>query len=211
MRGDPNAGFSASRPAAGPEESVSEVAIACPMSKEADALRAALPDRFLVAATGLGIKRTVPSLLRLFQRQPPSLLLFTGSAGQLDLTLEMGDVVVPAAWRFLDGPGFDCDPASMEKLRALGWPVAELGLTLDQAVLKADKRVALHKSTRAVVYDTVTAAALRVCGTSGVPCLTPKIVASTVQSGLLSFWGNLEKNIRPLAESLLRLTKDLGL
>lgn len=188
---------------------MSEVAIACPMSKEAEALSAALPKRCRVLATGLGIKRTVPSLLRMFQRERPSLLLFTGSVGQLDLSLEMGSVVVPAAWSFDQGPSFDCHPESVAKLRRRGWSIAELGLTLDQAVLKAEKRAALHQSSGAVVYDTVTAAALRVCATAGVPCLTPKIVASTVQSGLLAFWGDLGKNIQPLAQSLLRLMQDL--
>ena len=188
---------------------MSEVAIACPMSKEAAALRVGLSERYQVLATGLGIKRTVPSLLRLFQVEKPSLLLFTGSAGQLDPSLKMGDVVMPAAWCFQDGPCFDCDPASIARLRALGRPVVERGLTLDQAVLKADRRKALHDGSGAAIYDTVTAAALRVCQTSGVPCLAPKIVASTVQSGLLTFWGNLERNIQPLADALLGLIRDL--
>lgn len=185
------------------------VVVACPMSKEAEALQAALAGRFAVHATGLGIKRTVPALLRLFEKEKPSLLLFTGSVGQLDLSLNMGDVVAPASWLFQDGPAFDCDADSASKLRGRGWSIAGRGLTLDQAVLKKEVRAALHQSSGAVVYDTVTAAALRICQTSGVPCLTPKIVASTAQSGLLAFWGNLEKNIRPLADCLLGFARDL--
>lgn len=182
--------------------------VACPMKKEAEALRRRLGERVL--ASGLGIKRTVPALLKQFRTERPSMLVFTGSVGQLDLTLTMGDVVVPAAWRIENGPRFDCDPTLLSMLRAKGWRIADLGLTVERPVMRAQHRSSQHAATGACVYDTVTAAVLRVCQTSQVPCLTPKIVASTVNSGLTAFWNRLDSNIAPLAEAIERLLKDVN-
>ncbi len=188
---------------------MSDLLIACAMNKEAEALNQLLAGRHTVLATGVGIQRTLPALLKLLRNRKPDLLLFTGSAGQLDLSLSMGDVVLPESWSIQDGPSFACDGEASRRLRSKSWTIEGLGLTMDKAVLRADQRQALHQSTGAAIYDSVTAAVLRVCQTANVPCVTPKIVASTVQSGLLSFWNALDRNIRPLADTLSRLIEDL--
>jgi nucleoside phosphorylase len=192
------------------------VLIACPMQKEASALASALAGR-RVLATGLRIRRTVPALLKAFRSDLPSLLVFTGSAGQLDLKLEMGDIVLPERWRLGDGPGFEADPSTIARLRTEGVETCAWGLTLERAVMKADQRDALFRSTQARIYDSVTAAVMRVAQTSEVPCIAPKIVASTVNSGLMTFWNRLDRHILPLAAYLNRLlgilekeTRNLG-
>ena len=49
--------------------------------------------RFLV--TGLGAHRTRKSLENTFESESPSLLIFTGTSGQLDPSLGLGQVVFP--------------------------------------------------------------------------------------------------------------------
>ncbi len=180
------------------------------MSREAEALRALLPECLEVTATGLGIQRSVPWLLARFRREKPELLLFTGSAGQLDLSLELGDLVLPRSWSLEPGgPCFDCHLPSLERLRRAGFPVAAKGLTLARPVAKAEQRRELHASTEAVIFDAVTAAVVRVAATAGVPCLTPKIVANTARSGLTAFWSRLTDNLKPLGGYLEKVVEVL--
>lgn len=186
------------------------VLIACPMTREADVLRAQLTGREILA-TGLGIQRTVPALLSRFRRSKPSLLIFTGSAGQLDLGLEMKDLVLPRTWCLEEGPPcFDSPPELLERLETAGFEIAPKGLSLTRPVARARQRRELHERTRAVVFDRVTAAVLRVADTSGVPCVAPKIVANTTRSGLTRFWQRLDENLAPLAEYLERMLEVLG-
>ncbi len=189
---------------------MSQPLVACPMSREAEALGRALP-HLEVVATGLGIQRSVPSLLARFRRSKPSLLIFTGSASQLDLSLRMRDVVLPEGWLLEpDGPRFSCHAPSLERLRERGLETARAALTLSRPVLKAEQRGELHETTGAVIYDTVSAAVVRVAHTSEVPCITPKIVANTTRSGLTAFWSKLERNLEPLAEYLQRVVEVWG-
>jgi nucleoside phosphorylase len=184
---------------------MNKILIACPMRREAEALTKALGSHRPVIATGLRIKRSVPTLLKRLRSGNPSLLVFTGSVGQLDLNLQMGDVVLPAKWSLEDGPSFSAHEPTMRRLRDGGFKACDHGLTLDRAVMKAAQRDALCRSQGASVYDSVTAAALRVAETSNVPCITPKIVAGTVKSGLMTFWNQLDRNIQPLADYLSRI------
>lgn len=181
---------------------MSRICIACPMRKEAEALSECLGPRQEVVASGLGIKRTLPFLLKRFRSEPPALLIFTGSASQLDLSLEMGDVVLPERWQIENGPSFSCHGPTIEILRAAGFATCELGISLSQPVMKAGQRQQLLEETRASIYDSVTAAVLRVAETSEVPCIAPKIVAGTVKSGLMTFWSDLDHHIDPLASYL---------
>lgn len=175
------------------------------MGREAEALSKMLAPRFAVVATGLGIRRTIPSLLKLFREEKPDLLVFTGSASQLDLSLKMGDIVLPRQWLLEDGPGFHSTARILTKLEKAGFTTSDKGLTLLKPVMKAGQRDQLFQQTGASIYDPVTAAVLRVAETEGVECVTPKIVASTTKSGLMTFWGNLDRNISPLARYLERL------
>ncbi len=191
-------------------EIVHQVLIACPMKKEAEALQGCIGSPVEVTATGIGVKRSVPFLLRIFREARPSLLIFTGSASQLDLTLQMSDIVMPREWCFENGRCTPCDAGLLKRLRAGGWPTVARAISLDRPVLKAAQRKSLFESTGGAVYDPVTAAVLRIAQTEGVPFLAPKIVNHTVGSGLTSFWNRLDRNIAPLGEYLRELLELVG-
>jgi nucleoside phosphorylase len=185
------------------------ILVACPMEREASALRGQLGNREVIS-TGVGIRRTLPALLKRFRHSKPELLIFTGSVSQLDLRLAMRDVVLPEAWVLENGPTFRSDVDLLTRLRSAGLQTVPKGLTTPKPVMKAEKRSQVYSTTGASVYDSVTAAVLRVTATEGVPCLTPKIVASTAKSGLMSFWGQVDRNLEPLAEYLETIFKILG-
>ena len=138
-------------------EIVHQVLIACPMKKEAEALQGCIGSPVEVTATGIGVKRSVPFLLRIFREARPSLLIFTGSASQLDLTLQMSDIVMPREWCFENGRCTPCDAGLLKRLRAGGWPTVARAISLDRPVLKAAQRKSLFESTGGAVYDPVTA------------------------------------------------------
>ena len=185
------------------------ILVACPMEREASVLRGQLGDRE-VLSTGVGLRRTLPALLKRFRYSKPDLLIFTGSVSQLDLRLSMRDVVLPEAWVLEDGPTFESDADLLSRLRSAGLQTVPKGLTISKPVMKAEQRSQVFVSTGASVYDSVTAAVLRVAVTEGVACLTPKIVASTAKSGLMSFWGQVDRNLEPLSKYLERIFKILG-
>ncbi|MFQ5740129.1 MAG: hypothetical protein ACE5JX_14075 [Acidobacteriota bacterium] len=184
------------------------ILIASPMRKEAAALKGLLEGTYEVVGTGLGIDRTVPFLLKRFRLERPSLLIFSGSANSLDVGLEMGDIVFPRNWCIQQGPCFESDRQLIDSLVERGWNIGGMGLTVPHSLLSPRQRGALYQSTGACIYDTVTAAVLRLAETSSVPCLTPKIVATTARSGIMTFWTRLENHLEPLAEYLLRLVED---
>ena len=185
--------------------SASGLVIACPMRKEAEALEALLGEGTPVLATGLGVKRTLPSLLKLFRLERPSLLVFTGSASQLDLSLPFGTVLVPGRWCFENGRCFATAPLPERIGPQAGWVSVPQGLTVNRPVVKAQHRRRLHEELQASLFDSVTAAVVRLCETEQVQCATPKILANTVDSGLTRFWNDLEANLHPLAEGLRAL------
>ena len=180
------------------------------MKNEAEALQRCIGSPVEVTATGIGVKRSVPFLLRIFREARPSLLIFTGSASQLDLTLHIGDIVMPREWCFENGRCTPSDAGLLKRLQAGGWPTVARGISLDRPVLKAAQRKSLFESTGGAVYDSVTAAVLRTAQTEGVPFLAPKTVNHTVGSGLTSFWNRLDRNIAPLGEYLRRLLELVG-
>ena len=175
------------------------------MNKEAEALQKCIGSSVEVTATGVGVRRSVPFLLRVFRESRPSLLIFTGSASQLDMTLHMSDIVMPREWCFENGRCTACDAGFLKRVQSSGWPTVARGISLDRPVLKAAQRESLFESTGGVVYDSVSAAVLRAAHTEGVPFLAPKIVSHTVGSGLTTFWNRLDRNIAPLGEYLSKL------
>ncbi len=187
-----------------------EVLIACPMKKEAEALQGCIGSSLEVMATGVGVKRSVPFLLRIFREFRPSLLIFTGSASQLDMGLHMSDIVMPREWCFENGRCTACDSGLLKRVQSSGWQTVARGVSLDRPVLKATQRKSLFESTGGAVYDSVTAAVLRAAHTEGVPFLAPKIVSHTVGSGLTAFWTRLDRNIAPLGEYLRELLELVG-
>lgn len=181
--------------------------IACPMRKEADALRRRLPvyPGLEVLASGIGIKRSLPVLLQRFRSAPPSLLIFTGSVSQLNPELDYRQVVLVRKWMLENSPtSFETSPP--EDLDLSG-EITELefGLSITRPVMKPEERKAVFAERGAEVYDSLTAAVVRVAQTSQVPVVTPKIVANTLDSGIMAFWSRLEENIQPLVNYLNNL------
>ncbi len=189
----------------------SEPLIACALKKESTALRARLQVacRFLV--TGLGAHRTRKNLENTFQSEPPSLLIFTGTAGQLDPSLTMGQVVFPEEWCLKDGSCFPADAELTSMLReGDGWEIEGCGLTVSSAVLRAKSRLALYRKFGARICDMESAIALQVASRYGVPCLAPKIVSDTAQSGISVFWKEFDSNMDHLSKYLDKLVASLG-
>ena len=186
--------------------------IACALKRESNALqeRLQVDCRFLV--TGLGAHRTGNSLEEMCQSEPPSLLIFTGTAGQLDPSLEMGQVIFPQKWCLEDGSCFSADVQLTSQLRDRdGWEIEGCGLTVSTAVLRAKSRLALYRKSGARICDMESAVALEVASRHGVPCLAPKIVSDTAQSGIRAFWSEFDTNMDQLAKVLDRLIEDLRL
>ena len=181
----------------------SELLVACALKQESTALQGRLQVdcRFLV--TGLGAHRTRKSLESAFQSEPPSLLIFTGTAGQLDPSLGLGQVVFPQEWCLKDGSCFPADAELTSLLReGDGWEIEGCGLTVSTAVLRAKSRLALYRKFGARICDMESAFALQVASRYGVPCLAPKIVSDTAQSGISVFWREFDSNMDQLAKYL---------
>ncbi len=179
--------------------------VACALEKEVAALRRHLETDCSFLVTGVGARRTRARLEKHFRTQAPSLFIFTGTAGQLDPALTMGQVVCPEAWCRKGG---DCFPAAaelVERLRGLGWEIAGQGLTVRFPVVRARSRRKLHQRFGACICDMEAAAALEVAAAFKIPCLAPKVVSDTAASGLLAFWFHFDANLRALAEYLQRL------
>ncbi len=165
--------------------------------------------RFLV--TGLGAHRTRKSLEVTLQSELPSLLIFTGTAGQLDPILRIGQVVFPQEWCLEDGSCFPADAELTSILRdGDGWEIEGRGLTVATAVVRARSRRALYGKSGARICDMESAIALQVASRHGVPCLAPKIVSDTAQSGISAFWREFDSNMDQLAKYLDRLIASLG-
>ena len=185
--------------------------IACALKQESTALQGRLQVdcRFLV--TGLGVHRTRKSLENTFQSEPPSLLIFTGTAGQLDPSLRIGQVIFPQEWCLEDGFCFSADAELTSTLReGDGWEIEGCGLTVSTAVLRAESRLALYRKFGARICDMESAIALQVASGYGVPCLAPKIVSDTAQSGISALWREFDSNMDQLAKYLDKLIAALG-
>jgi len=188
-----------------------ELLIACALRQVSTALqdRLQVDCRFLV--TGLGAHRTRKSLETTFQSKSPSLLIFTGTAGQLDPSLELGQVIFPQKWCLEDGSCFPADAELTSMLReGDGWEIEGSGLTVSTAVLRAKSRLALYRKSGARICDMESAVALEVASRYGVPCLAPKIVSDTAQSGISAFWREFDSNMDQLAKYLEKLVAALG-
>ncbi len=189
----------------------SELLIACALKQEATALQGRLQVDCHFSVTGLGSRRTRRSLENTFQSKLPSLLIFTGTAGQLDPSLEIGQVVFPQKWCLKDGSCFPADAELTSMLREEdGWEIEGCGLTVSSPVLRAKSRLALYQKLGARICDMESAIALQVASQYGVPCLAPKIVSDTAQSGISAFWKEFDSNMDQLAKYLDRLVACLG-
>ncbi|MEE8350340.1 MAG: hypothetical protein V3R94_12265 [Acidobacteriota bacterium] len=187
-----------------------ELLIACALKRESSALRGrlGLDCQFLV--TGLGAKRTRQCLEKRFAEKIPSLFIFTGTAGQLDPALQMGDVVLPKEWCLEDGSCFSVDAEIVAALRNSGQvKISGRGLTVSTPVVRARSRRALYQKHGAHICDMESAVALELAHRHAVPCLAPKVVSDTAESGLSSFWKNFDRNMDELARYVEDLIKCL--
>jgi len=182
-----------------------DVLVACALKKEARGLRDCLEPGIRMVVTGLGVDRTLHTLEEVFDRKRPSLLVFTGMAGQLDPGIQLGEFVFPTAWALEGGSRFESDAEVLGFLRSAGWTSEGLGLTVRSPVVKAASRLRIFEQVGARICDMESAAALMICRAYEVPCLAPKIVSDTADSGMLAFYRHFSGNIARLGSEIDRL------
>ena len=183
--------------------------IACALRKELKALRKRLQLKCRFLVTGVGSRKTATSLENCFRSERPDFLVFTGTAGQLDPSLEIGEVILPEEWCFQDGLCFPADGELVAGLRQQGWEVSGRGLTVSTPVLRAKSRLSLHQKSGALICDMESAGALEVARKYQIPSVAPKIVSDTASSGVRAFWTKFDSNIDRLADYLARLIRCL--
>ena len=176
--------------------------VACAMKKESKILRERLGSRCAHLVTGLGMKRTRATLESYLRTHGPSILVFTGTAGQLDPGLKMGDVVFPRQWCLQTGGCFESDPALVAVLRNHGVRIAGAGVTVRIPVIKKQDRERLYRSQGASICDMESAAVLEVARSHGVPAVAPKVVSDTAETGILGFRREFEANLIRLSRYL---------
>ena len=180
-----------------------ELLIACALKKELKALRKRLQLKCHFIVTGVGFQKTVASLENYFQRERrPAFFVFTGTAGQLDPSLEIGEIVLPEEWCIQDGPCFSVDEKLVAELRQDGWKIEGRGLTVARPVLKAKSRMLLHQQSKALVCDMESAGALQVARKYDIPSVAPKVISDTANSGVRAFRDEFDNNIDRLADYL---------
>ena len=190
-----------------------ECVVACAMKKESKILQERLGDKCVHLVTGLGMNRTRAVLEDRLREQRPSTLVFTGTAGQLDPALNMGDVVFPRRWCLQTGGCSESDPGLVAFLREHGVRISGVGVTVRIPVIKKQDRERLHRSRGASVCDMESAVALQVARAHGVPAVAPKVVSDTAETGILGFRREFEANMIRLSrylDSLLRIVADFN-
>lgn len=187
----------------------SGILVACALKKEARGLQRHWRGDWPLLVTGLGADRTSRNLDRKLSEAKPRLLVFTGMAGQLDPRLELGEFCFPRAWMLESGLRYSAPRLLVERLEQRGWQVEGAGLTVRVPVVKRKDRLALFRRTGARLCDMESAAAMMVAASHQVPCLAPKVISDTADSGMLAFYRRFEQNIEVLAEHLERLLRDL--
>lgn len=182
--------------------------IACALKKEAQALREHLTTNSTLISTGLGTDRTLRSLQRHFERSKPSLVIFTGMAGQLDPTLDLGDLVIPECWRFETGNEFEVSPPLVEGLRSKGWDIGGRGVTVRVPIVRQAHRLRIFQETGARICDMESAAVLMICRSFELPCVCAKVISDTADSGMLAFYRHFQRNVQILGEKIDQLVED---
>ncbi len=185
------------------------ILVACALKKETRGLRDRIGGQIQLLTTGLGTDRTLRTLEEVFERRKPDLLIFTGMAGQLDPALNLGDFVFPRAWRFEEGREYVVPEDLAGKLLDTGWTIEGTGVTVRRPVVKADQRLRLFERTGARICDMESAAAMMISESYQVPCLAPKVVSDTADSGMLAFLRQFNRNLGALSERIARLVEQV--
>jgi len=185
------------------------ILVACALKKETRGLRDRMGDRVPLLTTGLGTDRTLRTLEEVFERRKPDLLIFTGMAGQLDPNLGLGDFVFPRSWRFEEGREYVIAEDLAGKLTGRGWVVEGTGITVRKPVVKGAQRLRLFESTGARICDMESAAAMMISESYEVPCLAPKVVSDTADSGMLAFLRQFNRNIEALSGKVSQLVEQV--
>ena len=172
------------------------------MKKESKILRERLGTRCTHLVTGLGMNRTRATLESYFRNRSPSILVFTGTAGQLDPGLKMGDVVFPKRWCLQTGGCFESDPALVAFLRKRRVRISGAGVTVRIPVIKKQDRERLYRGQGASICDMESAAVLELARSHGVPAVAPKVVSDTAETGILGFRREFEANLIRLSHYL---------
>lgn len=183
--------------------------VACALQKETRALRDQLGKDIKYITTGLGTDRTSQRLDDYLHASNTSLVIFTGMAGQLDPEIQYGEFVFPRAWALESGRSFTVRSDLVEGLLERGWQIHGTGLTVRAPVVRRAKRLRLFQETGARICDMESAAAMMVCCSHEVDCLSPKIVSDTADSGMLAFYRHFDQNIQTLGDRLRNLIDDL--
>lgn len=184
--------------------------VASAMGREVSTLQSLLKRDCFFLATGVGTDKTERKLRQCFRSKLPSFLIFTGNAGQLDPTVQLGQVILPEEWCLEDGSCFRVNRELAERLREQNWKFSRRGMTVSTPVLRKESRLSLHERWGAQICDMESAAAMKVALAYGVPCLAPKIVSDTRDSGIRAFWSRFEEHMMELAGYLDRLITLLG-
>ena len=179
-----------------------ECVVACAMKKESKILQDRLGTGVTHLVTGIGMNRTRATLETYFRTRRPSILLFTGTAGQLDPGLKMGDVVFPERWCLQTGGCFESDPSLVAFLRERRVQVSGTGVTVRIPVIKKQDRERMFRSHGASICDMESAAVLEIARNHGVTAVAPKVVSDTAETGILGFRREFEANLIRLSHYL---------
>jgi len=185
------------------------ILVACALRRETDSVRRVLPASLDFLTTGIGSRQASKVLTRRLQRFPPSVLLFTGTAGQLDPACPMGTVVCPETWMVEEQGSARVSETLIGPLKGRGWEIAGCGLTVSLPVLRASSRLELFHRTGAPICDMEAGAALQVAESLGIPALAAKVVSDSGDCTFIDFFRNLNRNLDALGVYLQRLVKDL--
>lgn len=183
--------------------------VACALKKEVKALRSKLGDRHRYAVTGLGTDPTSRNLAKALCDLRPHVVLFTGMAGQLRESVQLSQICFPRRWRMESGIEFEIPEEMTAYLAEKGWDIRGTGLTVQAPVVKKEARDRLFQETGAEICDMESAAAMMVCAAHSIPCVAPKIVSDTADSGMLAFYRRFDENMLRLTEFLGPLASDL--
>ncbi|MFB3902937.1 MAG: hypothetical protein ACE15E_05745 [Acidobacteriota bacterium] len=196
-------------PAQPAERIAARILVACALRRETDSVRAVLPGSLDFVTTGIGNRQAGKVLARRLPHLRPSVLVFTGTAGQLDPSCPMGTVVCPETWMIEERGSTRVSEQLLGPLRARGWEIKGSGLTLSLPVLRSASRLELFQRTGAPICDMEAGVALQVAESLGIPALAAKVVSDTGDCTFIDFYRNLNRNLQALGVYLQRLVKDL--